>query len=225
MIDIGKYKLATTWTDLTLEQGRRFLEWSKGETNPIELLAILMNTTQEIAGGVNAAVGEAMIATIIENLEQDKDSVPDTAPKKLLGRKVSFDAGKFTVAQAWMMDGLINQLKDKGMINLCDSIVACCLASTPIKDAEVEQIKADLKHEKFYEVIAAANFFLSSYNSSLKRQTRPSPQVVIHRARLRQGLKSLRSSVSLTRLFRSRQATSQSTMLLWLCLAIPHCFT
>jgi hypothetical protein len=226
MIKIAGYDLATTWTDLTLSQAKRFIAWSKtDDKSPVMLLAILMNTTKEIAGSISAPVGEAMIATIIDNLQMEINTKPDVAPDKLLGRKVEFNPAKFTVAQAWMMDGVINQLKEKGMIEMCADIVSICIAKTPVNDDEIEQIKTDLHNENFYQVIATANFFLKIYNDGLKNQIIQSTQKAIPKSRLKQALRSLRSSVTSTPSISLLVVTLLSMLPSLTCRLINHCYT
>ena len=226
MIKIAGYDLATTWTDLTLSQAKRFIAWSNtDDKSPVELLSILMNTTKAIAGSISAPVGEAMIATIIDNLQMEINTKPDVAPDKLLGRKVEFNPAKFTVAQAWMMDGVINNLKTKGIIELSDDIISICIAKTPVNDDEVEQIKTDIQNENFYEVIATANFFLKSYNSGLRNQIKQSTRRDIPKSRLKQGLRSLRSSVTSTPFISLQVGTLLSIPLFSIYQLINHCYT
>jgi hypothetical protein len=226
MIKIAGYDLATTWTDLTLSQAKRFIAWSNtDDKSPVELLSILMNTTKAIAGSISAPVGEAMIATIIDNLQMEINTKPDVAPDKLLGRKVEFNPAKFTVAQAWMMDGVINNLKTKGIIELADDIISICIAKTPVNDDEVEQIKTDIQNENFYEVIATANFFLKSYNSGLRNQIKQSTRRDIPKSRLKQGLRNLRSSVTSTPFISLQVGILLSIPLFSIYQLINHCFT
>jgi hypothetical protein len=226
MIKIAGYDLATTWTDLTLSQAKRFIAWSNtDDKSPVELLSILMNTTKAIAGSISAPVGEAMIATIIDNLQMEINTKPHVAPDKLLGRKVEFNPAKFTVAQAWMMDGVINNLKTKGIIELSDDIISICIAKTPVNDDEVEQIKTDIQNENFYEVIATANFFLKSYNTGLRNQIKQSTRRDIPKSRLKQGLRNLGSSVTSTQSISLQVGTLLSIPLFSICQLINHCYT
>lgn len=200
MVKTDRYNIPTGWADLTLKQAIDITEWSKSEDkHPVKLLSIILSCSEDEAGRIVSYQAEAIITAVVDILNV-KPEIPKVAPRKLLGVDVDIKPATITVKQAWEMDMVVKQLKDKGMLNVCANIVNVILG------IEVEQ----LMECKLFDVWATADFFLRSYRDGIALQTSQlQAQAVVPKKSIRQ---LYRDSVSSIRFGRLLRAKSQNTM-------------
>jgi hypothetical protein len=200
MVKTDRYNIPTGWADLTLKQAIEITDWSKSEDkHPVKLLSIILSCSEDEAGRIVNYQAESILTTVVEMLNVAPE-IPKVAPRKLLGVDVDIKPAAITVKQAWEMDMVVKQLKDKGMLNVCANIVNVILG------IELEQLMGC----KLFDVWATADFFLKSYRDGIDSQIRQlQAEVVVPKRSIRQRYRDSVSSIRFGRLLRAK---SQNTM-------------